>query len=129
MRVDGDTPHRPSDPISIEVGRRGNACVVTVAGEIDLATTPRLRAALANVLDPSGPPPLVVLDLSRVTFIASIGLAVVVRAHREASAQGGVLRLVVDTRPAVVEALAATGIRGLVGTYDDLGAAVGDPVG
>src|SRR5690349_15085966 len=127
MRVDGDTPRRPHDSISIRVGRHGDACVVTVTGEIDLATTPRLRAALADVLDPPGPAPVVVLDLSRVTFIASIGLAAVVHAHRLASGRGGVLRLVVDgSRPGVTEALAATGIRGLVNTYDDLDAAVGD---
>jgi anti-sigma B factor antagonist len=129
--VDGDTrPHRPRDSISIEERRDDRACVVAVSGEIDLATAPLLRAALARALEPEGPGPIVVLDLRRVVFIASIGLAAIVHAHRAASRGGRILRLVVDaSRPAVTEPLAATGIGGLIDTYDDLDAAVADGAG
>jgi anti-sigma B factor antagonist len=128
--VEGDArPRRPHDAISIEERRVGQACVVAVTGEIDLATTPLLRAALSAALEGAGPGPVVVLDLSGVVFIASIGLAAIVQAHRVASGHGRVLRLVVDrSRPAVTEPLAATGIRGLVDTYEDLDAAVAGPV-
>ena len=65
--------------------------VVTIRGELGIAAVPALREQLL-VLLASGADRIVV-DLSRVTFCDSSGLAVLVGAGRRAGLLGGVLRL------------------------------------
>jgi anti-sigma B factor antagonist len=60
---------------------RGEGVVVIAGGEIDLATSPRLREAL---LDPEAHSSSVVLDLRAVTFIDSSGLGVIVGQQKRA---------------------------------------------
>jgi anti-sigma B factor antagonist len=57
--------------------QRGGVTRVSVTGELDIATTPRLAAALSR--PPKGTE-LVILDLRQVTFIDATGLAVILRA-------------------------------------------------
>jgi len=66
---------------------RGAEGVVTLrpAGELDIASAPRLERAL---LDDRAPGDRVVLDLAELEFIDSTGLRVIVRAV-EASRTGG----------------------------------------
>lgn len=72
----------------MELRRDGNR--VTVAGEVDVDTAPRLTTALlAAVRTSQG----VVVDLAGVTFMDSQGLAALVRARREAEARGGTVAL------------------------------------
>jgi anti-sigma B factor antagonist len=61
------------------VSRVNGASVVTVDGDLDLATAPALWAALESALAEEGP---VVLDMSAVTFIDSSGLSVLLRAYQ-----------------------------------------------
>jgi anti-sigma B factor antagonist len=73
------------------------AAVVRLEGEVDLATAEhaaeRLRAAEAIAL--VNPPAVVVLDLSRVTFLGSVGLAMMVEHNQLCAAMGGRLCVVV----------------------------------
>jgi len=64
----------------------GKVGVVSVEGEIDFSVLPRMREVLdeAHALDPS----CVLVDLTRVTFIASDGLGVLIEAHRRADEEG-----------------------------------------
>jgi anti-anti-sigma factor len=62
--------------------------VVHADGEIDLETKEQLRSCLSSVLAPK-----VLLDLTRVTFLDSSGMAVIVAANKDAEARGGGLRL------------------------------------
>lgn len=68
--------------------------VLTVEGDVDVATASVLRRAVDEALAEAGPRPLVI-DLTGVTFLASRGLSTLVEAHREASASSP-LRVVVD---------------------------------
>ncbi|GGP54602.1 STAS domain-containing protein [Saccharothrix coeruleofusca] len=79
--------------------RRGDAEVVTVAGEIDMATVEQLRSAVraAHETDPR----LLVVDLTGVGFLASTGLGALVEAHELC---GQALRVVAANR-AVLRAL------------------------
>ena len=61
--------------------------VLTVAGEIDLATAPQLAACLVDAADRD-----VAVDLSAVTFLDSSGLSALVAGSRAATANGHVLR-------------------------------------
>ena len=65
--------------------------VLRLAGEVDVATAPRLRDRLVQLIT-EGPPRLVV-DLSGLTFIDSMGLGALVSGLKRARALGGDLRL------------------------------------
>jgi anti-sigma B factor antagonist len=65
--------------VTVTTDARGTAIVV--AGEIDVATAPRLRAFVDGVLD-LGRPGDLVLDLSGVTFMDSTGLGTLMSAAR-----------------------------------------------
>jgi anti-sigma B factor antagonist len=76
-----------------ESARRASAGVVVLApaGELDLASTPRLRELLYEAHSPGA---TVVLDLDDVVFLDSSALAVVLSAERRLRGSGGSLRLV-----------------------------------
>jgi anti-sigma B factor antagonist len=60
--------------------------VVSVDGEIDIATSPRLLGVLNQVVtEPRGP---VVVDLTGVGFMDSTGLALLINAHRRLTRRG-----------------------------------------
>ena len=76
-----------------EVGtiRSGEACVVTVRGEVDLANAADLESCLRRALD--GSPSSVVLDLEALTFIDSSGLRVLVALSKEAESRSAEFEL------------------------------------
>lgn len=96
--------------------------VVTVAGEVDMMTTPELGARLRQEL--AGAPALLVVDLSKVQFLGSSGLAVLVETGDSAAERGLRLRLVCSSRE-VLRPLEATGLTELFDIYPDLDAALG----
>ena len=96
--------------------------VVSVTGELDLATAPRLRDALAAALGRGRR--RIVLDLLGVSFMDSSGLSVIVQAYKTIRADGGLtiacatdmvcqvfeitgLGRVIPVRPTLVEAVRA----------------------
>jgi anti-sigma B factor antagonist len=62
----------------VRAEQAGDTTIVAVTGEVDIATAPSLRAALAGV--PADAP--LVIDLSAVTFMDSTGLAILLEAVR-----------------------------------------------
>lgn len=88
------------------VGHGNGARVVHVVGEIDTLTAPLLRAQLDEQI---AAVPLLVLDLTDVTFLGSAGLAVLVAAKDDAERREHGLRLVPGSR-IVTRALEATGL-------------------
>jgi anti-sigma B factor antagonist len=64
---------------------------VTVAGEVDLATAPRLRAALVGILEDGNAD--AVVDLAAVEFIDASGIGVLVWAASLAGERGGRLTI------------------------------------
>ncbi len=110
---------------STSTGRDPGLAVLSVRGEIDALTTPRLESELDELL--ADPAERLVLDLGGVTFLASSGLAVLIRAAQLAAEHGRRLRLVVGTR-AVRRPLQITGSDQLFDLFDDLDSAIGGPV-
>ncbi|HKB31465.1 MAG TPA: STAS domain-containing protein [Streptosporangiaceae bacterium] len=82
--------------------------IVTVSGEIDLYTAPRLQGELAAVLD-GGRPVRIVVDISGVEFCDSTGMNVLLSAMKRAREHGGGLELA-RPRPAVRKILQVTGL-------------------
>jgi len=79
-----------ADDFSTEVTREGDATVIHVRGEIDLATCERLRDAIEPHL---GPHQTIVLELSGVGFMDSSCLNVLLHARGTLTADGGSLVL------------------------------------
>jgi anti-sigma B factor antagonist len=61
--------------------------VLPLEGEIDLHVSPRVGERLAEIIKPR--PGCVVVDLSRVTYIDSSGLAVLISAMQDVEEYGG----------------------------------------
>ena len=96
------------------VGYGDRASVLHVVGEIDTLTAPLLRAQLDGQIPGV---PMLVLDLTEVTFLGSAGLAVLVAAKDEAETHDHRLRIVPGSR-IVVRALEATGLLGIFDIAD-----------
>ena len=90
-----------------------------LSGEVDFTTSGPVQATLTAMVLPGGG--TVLADLSRVTFIDSSGLGVLVQAHR--TAQEGRTRLLVVASPPVRKLLSLTALDTVLETYDDLAAA------
>jgi anti-sigma B factor antagonist len=90
---------------------------MSVDGEIDLYTAPRLHGELVTALAGGGPEQIVV-DMSRVEFCDSTGMNVLLAAHRRAREQGGDLELA-GPRPAIKKILQVTGLETVFTVVDD----------
>ena len=82
----------------VRVDRAGEAAVVSAQGELDAYTAPALSDALADAAAESDD--RVVIDLSRVAFMDSTALGLVVKAVNEIGDRGGDVRLVLPKRSA-----------------------------
>ena len=92
--------------------------VLSVEGELDLASAPKLKWALADVLD-AGATRLVV-DLSLVSFIDSTALGVLVGVHRSLGA--GMRMGIACSHPDVLNIFELTGLDAtfeMFSTFDD----------
>lgn len=96
---------------------QGDHTVMSVSGEIDLYTAPRLHGELVSALAEGGPVRLVV-DMSGVEFCDSTGMNVLLAAHRRARENGGDLELA-RPRPAVRKILQVTGLETVFTVLDD----------
>ncbi len=81
---DIDTGHRARTHITVTT--TADAATVTVSGELDLATTPRLRDRLDVEL--KSRPSALIIDLEGVGFCSSGGLSVLLEAVTNAHARG-----------------------------------------
>jgi anti-anti-sigma factor len=78
------------DDFDVSVLRADGRLVLRPRGELDIATVPRLREALAQ----REPAEALVLDLSGLAFLDTSGLQIVVETGRRARAEGFELTLV-----------------------------------
>ncbi|MBA8822808.1 anti-anti-sigma factor [Saccharopolyspora lacisalsi] len=74
--------HESGESMSVAIERDERTLVVKVSGEIDLVTSPQLEQELTRVLEER--PEVLVLDITRVTFLSSAGLAVLVSTNQHA---------------------------------------------
>jgi anti-sigma B factor antagonist len=95
----------PGPALSVR-GQDGHT-IVTISGEIDIASAPVLRGQLLGLLRPHAS--RIVIDLSGVTFCDASGLAVLVAARRRAGLLDGVLRLAAPA-PLTATVLRLTGL-------------------
>ena len=108
--------------IHLDADRVGDgAVVVRVDGDIDTLTSPLLSSFVADQFEAE--PRVLVLDLTRVQFLGSAGLAALIVAREEAGRRDVKLRLV-STSHAVLRPLAATGLANEFDVYENMDAAL-----
>jgi anti-sigma B factor antagonist len=106
--------------LTIQARREPGYVVVTVAGEVDIATVARLRERLFALA--AGGLPLVV-DLDQVSFIDATGLGALAGAARRAAGHGASLH-VVATRPQTRQLFRVTGLDRQIPLVRDLAEAL-----
>jgi anti-anti-sigma factor len=67
------------DPIASSIETRDGVAVLAVRGEIDVASAPAFKSAIAEALE--GNPEGLVLDLLEVEFLGSVGVRVLLEAQ------------------------------------------------
>ena len=104
-----------TEPTGVDRPRPG-VVLVRPTGDLDAYTAPELRQTLHEAAESGAR--LLVVDLSRVTFIDSAGLGTLVGAHRRMLEAGGALRIVQP--PALVgRAFALTGLDEVLDLRED----------
>jgi anti-anti-sigma factor len=105
-----------ADPITTSVAHRQGATVVSVGGEIDLSTSPAFDAAIATALEED--PSVLVIDLSAVTFMASVGLQILAATQEKFSKS---IRIaVVANSAAARRPIQLTGLDNVIALYPTL---------
>ncbi|NBH09964.1 anti-sigma factor antagonist [Amycolatopsis sp. SID8362] len=99
---------RPQDLVHVTQERVGDAVVLTVSGEVDLLSASVLGDGITEAL--AGTPALLVIDLTDVSFLASIGITALLEARRGAGA-GTRVRVVAPEHSVVARTLRLTGLR------------------
>jgi anti-sigma B factor antagonist len=105
-----------ADPITTSVAHREGVAVVTVGGEIDLSTAPAFEAAIKGALDDD--PPVLVIELSEVSFMASVGLRILAATHEKVSKSAQVA--IVANNPATNRPMQLTGLDKVMSMYPTL---------
>jgi anti-sigma B factor antagonist len=98
-----DAPHR----IQMTEETFASGLILTVGGELDIATAPALRERLFEAID-AGQHRLVI-DLSAVSFLDSVGLATIVHAKQRLPEEGR-MALAVDSSSYVMLVLESGGL-------------------
>jgi len=93
--------------LSLCIEQSGDVCVLSLDGEVDVYTAPRLREQLGSLV--AGGCTHLVVDLTKVAFIDSSGLGVLVGALRRVREKDGVMRIVC-TRDSILKLFRITGL-------------------
>ncbi|MEV4150948.1 STAS domain-containing protein [Amycolatopsis sp. NPDC049691] len=90
----------------------GDSLVLAVSGEVDLFSAPVFEEAVTAALGRG--PRLLVIDLTGVGFLASVGMTILLKANRDGGRDLRV-RVVAAERSAVARALELTGLTDILG--------------
>jgi anti-sigma B factor antagonist len=101
----------------LQTEREGSSALVRIQGDLDLQVVDQVAETLARI--ESEEPELLVIDLSRLSFMDSTGMGVIAAAHIRARESGR--RFAVVTPPAGVrQAFERTKLNQVITTTDDL---------
>ena len=93
--------------LDLETEKRGGTSIVSLRGEIDVYTAPRLRQALIDLVEEGATD--IVVDLSAIDFLDSTGLGVLVGGLKRVKSNEGELKLVV-TQDRIMKIFDITGL-------------------
>jgi anti-sigma B factor antagonist len=104
------------DGLALSSEQRGSSVVVTVAGDLDIVTSPALDDCLTQARAAAS---RVILDLSAVDFMDTSALAVIVGHWKKLEAAGGALALA-GARYRYTKTLWITGLADRLSLYDNV---------
>jgi anti-sigma B factor antagonist len=110
-----------SPALRVEPRQEGQVAVLEVAGDVDAANAHLLREAVVTAID--GGPPVLLVDMTGVGYIDSVGLGTLVVGLKRASERGASMRLVVRS-PQIEKVLNITGLLSVFEIYDTLEVAI-----
>jgi anti-anti-sigma factor len=90
---------------------------ISLSGRLDTVGSEEIAEELASLAASANRG--VVVDLSQVTFLSSMGIRALISAAKARQANGGRMVLLVDGSDVVVRTLEATGVDELIPVYDD----------
>lgn len=110
------------DPTTFDVGKHqvDDAVVLTVSGEVDMLSAPQFAEAIRTALATA--PPALVIDLSKVDFLASAGMTVLVTAQAEVAPPTRFA--VVANGPATSRPIKLMGLDNVLALYSTLDSAL-----
>ena len=111
-----------TDAITTSVERRDDVTLLAVGEVVDLATAPTLEEAIDGLL--AEEPKALIVDLSGVTFLASVGLRLLVSTHEKVSQSGQFA--VVASGPITSRPIQLTKLDQVFAMYPTLGEALTD---
>ncbi|NTU72398.1 MAG: STAS domain-containing protein [Coriobacteriia bacterium] len=103
--------------LDIQAQQSQSDCVVTLGGEVDVYTAPKLKERLIELVE--GGCSNVVVDLEGVSFIDSSGLGVLVSILRRARERDGAVRIVC-TRDNILKIFRITGLDKVFPVFTDV---------
>jgi anti-sigma B factor antagonist len=107
--------------LEVDTQKRDRWSVVALRGEIDVYTAPRLRQALIDLVDADETDILV--DMTRVDFLDSTGLGVLVGGLKRVKAKEGSLEIVA-TQDKILKIFEITGLSKVFPIHESVDAAV-----
>jgi anti-anti-sigma factor len=103
--------------MSISYKDAGELRTIVVSGRLDVDGTDSVAEKLVELT--GEPKKGIVVDISSLKFLASIGIRALVSAAKGVKARGGKLVLVVDSSSPVMMSIKATGVDQLVPVFED----------
>lgn len=88
---------------------------ILISGNLDATGAKAIAPQLLEFA--SGPKKAVVVDLSGVRFLASVGIGALIASAKAVKGRGGKMTLVVDQRSTVMMSLEATGVDQLIPVF------------
>jgi anti-sigma B factor antagonist len=107
--------------LRVEPVREEAATILNIAGDVDAASAHQLREAVIVAIDEGTP--AVIVDLTSVGYVDSVGLGTLVVGLKRAAEQRTALRLVV-TSPQIEKVFKITGLLTVFDIYADQASAV-----
>lgn len=108
--------------LGLEVSEQENWAIVSVRGDVDVATAPRLREQIIDLVAHGRH--YIVVDLDGVEFLDSTGLGVLVGALKRVKTHEGELRLVCN-HPRLLKLFEITGLHRIFAIHDSVYGALG----
>jgi len=88
---------------------------IVISGRLDIPGTDSVASKLVELV--AAPKKGVVVDLSMVNFLASIGIRALIASAKAVKERGGKMALVVDGSSSVIMSLEATGVDDLIPVF------------
>lgn len=107
--------------LNIQTSKQGEFSIISVEGEVDVFTAPKLREQLIGLVDRGEYK--IVVDLEQVEFLDSTGLGVLVAGLKRVKTQSGLLAIAC-TKEKILKIFRVTGLTKVFPIYDSVDEAI-----